>query len=572
MLAGGVSEQADTTGDFATSDTSTPVTGAIDFTDIDLTDRPTAQITGQVVTWLGADHSTNLTSSLTPDEIAALKSATDASAAGRARTTAPSPGAIRSPTARWISSARTRRAKVVSTVTLDDDQGKTGTTDVTITITGKNDAPAITAETDDHSGADLLETNTELVKHGTLTVSDADATDHVTVAVDHLDIYLDGVLQTDYVGEPSSATLLNYLAVQPGDILDGSATHATFTWDFNSGSEAFDFLAAGHTLSLQYTIVPDDSHTPTGTGNGVLTFNIAGSNDAPALGDATLASVSGDNRDPVGTTVSDLFAGKFHDADDGASFQAVAVSADTYHLRSGRLAVRNRRHPSMGGYRIRQRHDCARAEHGYADPVCAGRRLHRDAGLAGRACDRRHLYRRNHRFLVACDDRSHGDGHRRRHADLARAHRHRYGSDGASRQWPTHRHRALPGRAYPREQQRDHHRSSGHRYRFRCGDGYFTVTLSTAHPDVSSIDLSPTTGSLDNINAGLANGAGITYDPTGASTDESPQPPATDQITLTVADSAGRYDTVNFIFNEAGDTSQGITPAGHQRQGRHLRD
>ena len=40
---------------------STPATGAIDFTDIDLTDLPTAKITGQVVTSLGADHTTDLT-------------------------------------------------------------------------------------------------------------------------------------------------------------------------------------------------------------------------------------------------------------------------------------------------------------------------------------------------------------------------------------------------------------------------------------------------------------------------------------------------------------------------------
>ena len=52
-----------------------------------------------------------------------------------------------------------------------------------------------------------------------------------------------------------------------------------------------------------------------------------------------------------------------------------------------------------------------------------------------------------------------------------------------------------------------------------------------------------------------------------------PPPPATDQIMLTVTDySAGLLDTVHFIFNEAGDTSEWRHPARHQRQGRHLRD
>ena len=55
-------------------------------------------------------------------------------------------------------------AKVVSTVTLDDHHGKTGTTHVTITITGTNDAPAITAGTTDTASATLTETNAGLAR------------------------------------------------------------------------------------------------------------------------------------------------------------------------------------------------------------------------------------------------------------------------------------------------------------------------------------------------------------------------------------------------------------------------
>ena len=37
----------------------------------------------------------------------------------------------------------------------------------------------------------------------------------------------------------------------------------TLTWNFNSGSEAFDFLATGETLILTYTVnVTDDDGTP----------------------------------------------------------------------------------------------------------------------------------------------------------------------------------------------------------------------------------------------------------------------------------------------------------------------
>ena len=82
----------------------------------------------------------------------------------------------------------------------------------------------------------------------------------------------------------------------------------------------------------------------------------------------------------------------------------------------------------------------------------------------------------------------------------------------------------------------------------------FTVTAVTAHAPDSSVDLSPASGSLDDINTALQHG--ITYNP-------GETPPDTDQITLTVTDTTtGLHDTVNFIFDEAGDTSQGITLQG----------
>lgn len=83
----------------------------------------------------------------------------------------------------------------------------------------------------------------------------------------------------------------------------------------------------------------------------------------------------------------------------------------------------------------------------------------------------------------------------------------------------------------------------------------FTVEVSTAHPTVSSVGLYPTSGSLDEINAGLAEGAGITYD-------AGQTPPDTDQITLKVTDTTtGLFDTVNFIF-EAGDIGQSLILEG----------
>jgi VCBS repeat-containing protein len=556
-LTATVSERESTTGSSALDPTPTAATGSIDFKDVDLTDRPTAEITSQSVTWLDTDGTTPLT--LTGQEAALEHALTLLSQTGKNNGTATWSYSIADGALDFL--GENQSAKVVSTVTLDDHQGNTATTDVTITITGKNDAPAITAETNDYSGADLLETNTELVKHGTLTVSDADATDHVTVAVDHLDIYLDGVLQTDYVGEPSSATLLNYLAVQPGDILDGTATHATFTWDFNSGSEAFDFLAAGHTLSLQYTIVPDDSHTPTGTGNGVLTFNIAGSNDAPTLGDTTLASVNGGNSDPVGSTVSDLFAGKFHDADDGASFHAVAVSADSATSDQGvwqyELAGTDQ-WVDVGA--VSDTSALVLSLDTLIRFVPADGFTGTPASLGVHALDDTYVGAISDSSSPAMVDITgmSTDGTAPVSDKLT--------TISTSVMAPPANGPVIDTEHFQVEHIRENSTDIISDLRVIDTDSgaatdTFTVTLSTAHPDLSSADLDPASGSLDSINTGLATGAGITYNPTAASADEYPEPPETDQITLTVADSAGHSDTVNFIFVEGAD-GQGMTLSG----------
>ncbi len=544
------SELENTTGS-PTADPAPAATGTIAFSDVDLTERPTATvaITDQTVTWLDADHATHLT--LTAGETAALEQALTLQTTGHNNGTVGWSYSIADNALDFLGEGQT--AKVVSTLTLDDHQGKTDTAEVTVTITGKNDAPAITAETNDHSGADLSETNAGLAKQGTLTVSDADATDHVTVAVDHLDIYLDGVLQTDYVGEPSSATLLNYLSVQSGDILNGTATHSQFTWDFNSGSEAFDFLAAGHTLSLQYTIVPDDGHAPTGTGNGVITINIAGSNDAPTLDNATLGPVAGNDSNPGGSTVSDLFAGKFHDADDGASLKAIAVTSDAAAAAEGVWQYEvagTHQWVDIGSVSDTQalvlgtdalvRFVPADGYTGTPDP------------LGVHALDDTYTGGITNSALTATTDITamSTDGTAPVSDTAATIGTSVTAPDGGPVIDTTHLRVSHNG-----EFNTDTvtHLSVVDTDAGASTDA-FTVTAVTAHAPDSSVDLSPASGSLDDINTALQHG--ITYNP-------GETPPDTDQITLTVTDTTtGLHDTVNFIFDEAGDTSQGITLQG----------
>ena len=311
-----------------------------------------------------------------------------------------------------------------------DAQGAVGTATFEVNVTGANDAPVITAASGDSAGATVSETNAALDETGTLTLSDLDTTDHVSVARnDHVGVYLQGDLKADGFEGLWASDLLNYFTVPSAEILNGTANHAQFTWEFNSGSQAFDFLAAGQTLSLQYTIVPSDGHTATGTGNGVVTINISGTNDAPTLDSTTLASVTGNESNPGGATIVSLFTDKFHDVDTGASFTAVAVTSDTASARraSGGTSSTAPINGSTSVWSTTRAHSVLSTD--TLIRFRAGRWLHRDAGCAGRACPRRHLYRCNHR-IPRRPRRSILRRRAPRHdACFARPHQYRYESD-----------------------------------------------------------------------------------------------------------------------------------------------
>lgn len=372
--------------------------------------------------------------------------------------------------------------------------------------------------------ADLKETNEGLDTRGVLVVSDVDATDHVTVSVSQVRAYLNGVLQTDSVGGLSNADLLADLTVPSGDILDGTATHTQFTWNFNSHGQAFDFLAAGQTLSLQYTIVPADG---VGAGTGaVVTVNIAGSNDAPTLADLHIGPLSDT---PAADTFCDLtgtLAGNDVDTGETATLTYAVINADHHAATTagglyGTLTV----NPD-GSYSYVPNAAAINAltDGSYADIFTVQTTdVHGATGTATLTID---VTGANEAGGPVIDTGSFQVEHIIENSNDIITDLVVVDTDAGA------------------------------------AADTFTVTLSTAHPDVSSVYFAPMTGSLDAINAGLASGGtGVVYDPTGASADDYPQPPVTDQVTLTVADSAGHSDTVNFIF-VAGASSQDIILAG----------
>ncbi|WP_420809164.1 VCBS domain-containing protein [Bradyrhizobium zhanjiangense] len=364
--------------------------------------------------------------------------------------------------------------------------------------------------------ADLMETNAGQLSHGVLAVSDVDAIDHVTVSVSQVQVSLDGVPQTGDVGGLSHADLLNYLTVPSGDILDGTASYAQFTWNFNSGSQAFDFLAAGQTLSLQYTIVPSDAGGA-GTG-GVVTISIAGSNDAPTLADLHIGPLSDTTAADTFSDLTGQLAGTDADSGETATLTYAVLNADHHATTTvaglyGSLTV----NPD-GSYSYVPNAGAINAlsDGSYADIFTVQTTdAHGATGTATLTVD-----------VTGADDAS---GPVIDTTSFYVWHANESNTDFITGLSVID---TDPGAATDE----------------------FKITAVTAHDPDSSVAPGAVCGSLDDINLALADG--VTYDP-------GQTPPDHDQITLTVTDkTTGLFDTVHFIFNEAGDTGQGVTLEG----------
>lgn len=707
-LTANFSEREDTTGS-SDQDPVPTATGSVDFTDIDLTDRPTATITHQATTWLAADHSTELT--LTSGQAAALEQALAILGTGKNNGTVDWSYSIADSALDFLGEGQT--ATVVSTITLDDHRGQKITADVTVTITGTNDAPAVSYVTSDymnfdgqtiavgdvptvasdgvtldgwvnwnggaapdgqvlfyngntstagfgligtvvsgnleieileggvdildtgfaltagqwhnlavtrdqgtftlyvdgnavysHSGgvnavgsgqdpsymmigaasdryapgfgaqgftgsiadvsvwttaltqaqvrsldftaltgnetnlaayyqlgdgsgttasntvnpakslviegdadwassttgpggavADLIETNAGQLAHGVLALSDVDTTDHVIVSVNEVQVSLDGVTQTGGVGGLSHEALLNYLSVPSGDILDGTATHAQFSWQFNSAGQAFDFLAAGQTLSLQYTIVPSDAE---GAGtSAIVTVNIAGSNDAPTLADLHIGPLADTAAADTFSDLTGTLTGNDADTGETATLTYAVLNADHHPAPTvaglyGTLTV-----DSDGSYSYVPNAAAinALAEGSYADT-----------------------------FTVQTTDVHDATGTATLTVDVT-------GADDAP---------VIDVDQISVTQEGDQVFVHGVSVTDTDAAADETFTLTAAADSGTYVDPASTSDTLAGVNAALQ---GLSY------TEPSQTAPATDVVAITVSDGHGASDTVNLIFN-----------------------
>lgn len=169
-----------------------------------------------------------------------------------------------------------------------DADGDTGNASVGLIIYGANDGPVLSVGAADRIAAALVETNAGHTASGSLTLSDVDVTDVVTAAVTGLTVTQGA---TSVLAGLSQAQLLGFMTVGSTDTAATAGGKAN--WSFNSGTEAFDFLALNQVLTLAYTLAVDDHHG--GTASQVVTITVTGTNDAPVASGAVVGTATNED-------------------------------------------------------------------------------------------------------------------------------------------------------------------------------------------------------------------------------------------------------------------------------------
>jgi VCBS repeat-containing protein len=165
---------------------------------------------------------------------------------------------------------------------VDDHHGGVVTTPltVTVTVTGTNDIPTITATSDGFT--ELVGTDNATVDHagGTIVFTDVDLTDrpHVTAAISgYAYTAADGITALTLTA-PQAAAVEAILTLTPSP---ANANNGSVDWSYDVSDSSFDFLALGETLVLTYTAAVNDGHG--GIVTTPITVTVHGTNDTPAI-------------------------------------------------------------------------------------------------------------------------------------------------------------------------------------------------------------------------------------------------------------------------------------------------
>jgi hypothetical protein len=118
---------------------------------------------------------------------------------------------------------------------------------------------------------------------------DINTSDHDTVSVKFSSFAYQNAKGSDVTGSLNSLQLADILKVEAAVTVSGNTGpngigNGTANWTYSVADKAFDFLAAGETLTLTYTATVDNNYQPLDqTGTTTITITVTGTNDAPVI-------------------------------------------------------------------------------------------------------------------------------------------------------------------------------------------------------------------------------------------------------------------------------------------------
>ena len=237
--------------------------GALSVTDLDITNTVSTRVVSVA--------STGVTNGITNSTLLSMLSVDATPVIGNTATTGTIHWAFNSNTQAFNHLAAGQTLVLTYTVRATDSSASPASADktVTITITGTNDAPLISLGAGNSDAATLMTTKAGLSKSGTLSVTDLDVSNTVSTRVV-------SVASTGATNGISNSALLSMLRVDATPVISNTATTGTINWAFNSNTQAFNYLAAGQTLVLTYTVRATDSSASAGSADKTVTITITG--------------------------------------------------------------------------------------------------------------------------------------------------------------------------------------------------------------------------------------------------------------------------------------------------------
>ena len=293
----------------------------ITFADVVPTNRPVVSAQFTSFTFQDASHH-DVTASLTPEQKAAI-AAVEASLALVPSATNANNGSVT-----WSYDVADSKLDFLAagevltltyTATVDNGHGGVVSTPLTVTITGTNDAPVITAHTNGAVTEDATAPN--LTSTGTVSFTDVDLTDTHTVSV-----------------QPVGTTLGTLTASVSTDTSNGLGGQVS--WTYTVADSATDYLAAGQTKVEHFTVTVSDGHG--GTTSQDVAVTITGTDEAPTIvaGSTTATGAISELAATTGSSTSDSAAGSIAFADpDLSDVHTVSKGTPTFAWSGGTLSA-----------------------------------------------------------------------------------------------------------------------------------------------------------------------------------------------------------------------------------------